>query len=361
MSALGILLCASFGVSSGAITGTCANCHTMHNSQGGVTMNGKSTPNIMLLRSTCMGCHAMGGAEKVATLGSSKVPQVYHIDASGDLAGGNFAYITGDKGTGASDAKGHNVIELNNPDSSFTTYPPGHRHEPVDFMEKFNCAGTGGCHGRRIPTGPSGIEAMKGAHHRNVDGKCDVASDVYDSYRFLYGVKGLENTGTNRWQNASDTDHNEYFGSTLPRTSGCTSVCHPGAPGWNPVRPDSHTISHFCGSCHYSFYIRESVYTYVPGVGTVKPLLRHPSDVILPNTGEYVNYTTYDTSVPVARTTVPNSASSTVTPGTDVVMCLSCHGAHATDYPDILKWDYDAIIAGGGGSGGCFKCHAGKK
>jgi hypothetical protein len=42
-------------------------------------------------------------------------------------------------------------------------------------------------------------------------------------------------------------------------------------------------------------------------------------------------------------------------------MCLSCHGAHATDYPDILRWNYDTMNAGGGGLDvGCFTCHTQK-
>jgi len=119
------------------------------------------------------------------------------------------------------------------------------------------------------------------------------------------------------------------------------------------VCPTSNTISGFCGTCHQNFHILADI-----GGNTSSPFIRHPTDVVLKATGEYSAYTAYSTEAPVARPTVYNNPSPTVTPGTDVVMCLSCHGAHGTDYPDILRWDYSDMIAGDSSkSGGCFTCH----
>ena len=33
------------------------------------------------------------------------------------------------------------------------------------------------------------------------------------------------------------------------------------------------------------------------------------------------------------------------------VFCLTCHRAHASPYPDAMRWDY------GNGAGGCLECH----
>ncbi|MBW1795261.1 MAG: cytochrome c3 family protein [Deltaproteobacteria bacterium] len=89
--------------------------------------------------------------------------------------------------------------------------------------------------------------------------------------------------------------------------------------------------------------------------------IRHPSDKVLPSSGEYASYTTYSVEAPVGRTTVPDAMGNTVTPGTDVVTCLSCHVAHASDYPDLLRWDYSTMNAGGGeNTSGCFVCHTEK-
>ena len=96
------------------------------------------------------------------------------------------------------------------------------------------------------------------------------------------------------------------------------------------------------------------------GGSITSPFTRHPTDVVIPNESEYQYYTTYSVEAPPGRTTVPDSASGIVDPDIDVVPCLSCHAAHATDYPDLLRWDYTTMLAGGGGSGGCFTCHTTK-
>ena len=98
----------------------------------------------------------------------------------------------------------------------------------------------------------------------------------------------------------------------------------------------------YCTGCHGDFHIEDDA-------TAGSPWIRHPSDLIIPNSGEYASAFgasggtgTYDPLVPVARPslsgwTVPVS---TVTLGTDLVMCLSCHRAHASPYFKMLRWDY---------------------
>lgn len=356
------------------ITGPCVNCHTMHNSQNGTAMatygaSGKpwkgTGPFPGLVRGGCLGCHGQGTAQNIVSIGGSDIPQVYHTDPSGDLAGGNFAYITGAKGSGASDAKGHNVIDLGAVDSVFnnSVIPGGFLasfHYTI-VVQNLTCAGEEGCHGKRVPSsGISNLLAMKGTHHKNAGPKLDVADDAYNSYRFLWGVKGYENNGTYKWQNKDANNHNEYFGTTTPPTydSGCTVSCH----GVNSVQSYNNTISGFCATCHGNFHtLSGGVANKGIGDSISSPFKRHPTDIVIKNSGEYAAYTTYSVEAPVGRTTVPNSISGIVTPGTDVVTCISCHYSHASNYPDMLRWDYSTMIAGGGGSGGCFTCHTQKK
>lgn len=324
-----------------------------------------TNPNAFLTRGSCLGCHAMGNANKIESLGTNEVPQVMHTDATGDLAGGNFAYILGMKGSGASDAKGHNVIDFENDDVILDGPPGGIKQFAHDSDLNVNdsnltCAGTNGCHGYRYAGKGSGVSALSGAHHGNVDGKCDTASEVADSYRFLLGVKGLENQ-TDKWQNKSLTSHNEYFGQPSPQRLGCNGgdlSCH----GANGIRPPSNTISEFCATCHGNFHTLATDTS--DGIGSgISPFIRHPTDYTLPDTGEYASYTAYSTEAPIARTVVPDTASGDVSPGSDVVMCLSCHAAHATDYPDMLRWDYNNMVAGDAGASagtGCFVCHTTK-
>ncbi len=347
-------------VSDAKITGPCANCHTMHNSQNGAAVDmygaaGKpwkvTGPLPALTMGTCLGCHGMGTASKIVTIAGSEIPQVYHTDAT-DLAGGNFAYITGAKSrvTADQNTAGHNVKDVGINDSNLNTPPgllPVTGHNFIINDTNLTCAGQIGCHGNRF----GGSVGMKGAHHQNVDGKCETADTVANSYRFLLGVKGLENTGTYKWQNYNSTNHNEYFGATTPDAASCANSCH--LPGG--VQPPNHTISGFCATCHGQFHDVTEI------GGTSSPFKRHPTDIVLKGSGEYASYTTYSVEAPVARQTVFDSISSIVTPGTDVVMCLSCHAVHATPYADILRWDYTTMVAGGGGSGGCFTCHTQKK
>lgn len=99
------------------------------------------------------------------------------------------------------------------------------------------------------------------------------------------------------------------------------------------------------------------------GGGGHSPFIRHPTDLSLPVTGEYASYPVYNVNAPVVRLLVPAVSSSAITPGSDAVMSLSCHVAHASDFHDMLRWDYSTMVAGNGGAAsntGCFTCHTTK-
>jgi hypothetical protein len=348
-------------VAQSAMTGQCSNCHTMHNSQGGAVMvnltYGAETTDAkeFLLRGTCLGCHAQNTVNRIESLGGTDVPQVYHRDSAGDLAGGNFAYIYGIKGSGASNKKGHNIADLGSMDTP--AQPPGRRHDISTMDTNFTCAGSMGCHGVRGGPG-AGLENLEGSHHQNAGGQLNTADNVYNSYRFLSSVKGYENDGANKWQNLNSTNHNEYFGAATPMSfTGCTSQsCHDAS---DYARPLNNTMSGFCATCHGYFHLLDSGAQEGVGDDTTSPFTRHPTDVILPNSGEYTSYTSYSVATPVARTSVPASMSGTVTPGSDVVMCLSCHGAHATDYYKMMRWDIKSATLATAISG-CGSCHTDK-
>ena len=321
------------------VTGPCSNCHTMHNSQNGLAMNydGNPAPNPYLTKGSCIGCHGQNTTEKII----NGIPQVNHKDASGDLAAGNFAYMLGFKGTGASDAKGHNVIDFGKEDDTLT-YPPG-GYDKMPYSSELTCAGIYGCHGAPNDYGASNpMKSIAGAHH-TLDNVI-TGDKVGNSYRFLYGVTGRE---VDDWQNTDKNHHNEYHGKSTPTEPQC-GRCHFGGR-----LPAGSTITDLCTTCHVHMHEIDDA-----GNGI---WIRHPSDIVLPDRGEYANYTEYNVDAPVGRIDIPVDISNTVTPGTDVVTCLSCHFAHGSDYPDLLRWDYTQNIAGGGDSNvGCFICHSTK-
>ncbi|HFQ88619.1 MAG TPA: hypothetical protein ENK27_00965, partial [Desulfobulbus sp.] len=212
------------GAAGAAIRGVCFNCHTMHNSQNNeaMTFDGSTVPNDDLTRGGCFGCHARGGTSATVSLGPDTLPQVMHSGAT-DLAGGNFGYITGLKGSGAADNKGHNIRDLTGSDAVLYAPPGGIRQFAHDTggnvnTDNLTCAGTNGCHGYRY-AGSAYPEGIRGAHHRNVGGRLDQATEPANSYRFLMGVKGFESAD---WQeHASAANHNEYYGLLTPVRLGC--------------------------------------------------------------------------------------------------------------------------------------------
>ena len=353
------------------VTGSCSNCHTMHNSQNGSPMDFDSNtqPNHHLLRTNgCIGCHAQDHTTNVVNFSGSLIPQVIHTDD--DLAAGNFAYIDGSKGSGASATKGHNVIDFFNQDPTHL-WPPGGPYKnsgakivhPDTMPARFTCAGLYGCHGNTHIVDP--IASMQGAHHTN-SGSRPTGHTVGNSYRFLLGVEGLE---VSDWENRNSTHHNEYkrdlHQSTHPYVNACTWCHGPDNPYHGisgDVMPPGSGTAYLCMRCHPVFHSKAA---------NSFSWLRHPANVSIPDYGEYQYYTEYSIDAPVSRlwNPPPTVPSSVVTPyrgpqgqGIDFVTCISCHKAHATDHPDLLRWDYSNIEAGGGGltDTGCFICHTTK-
>ncbi len=177
-------------------------------------------------------------------------------------------------------------------------------------------------------------------------------------------MKGYENS-VDKWQNLNNSSHNEYCGALSPtsnETDGCAS-CHSSIPTVGlVVKPASQTISGFCATCHGNFRLLTDI-----GADIVSPFVRHPTDIVISNHGpssEYAGYTEYNVNAPVGRVAVSSSASRTVTPTTDTVSCLSCHVAHASEFPDLLRWNYNNMICETNDpqqkDTGCFVCHTTK-
>jgi len=285
--------------------------------------------------------------------GQSRVPVVYNTveptyseeasssGSSNTLAGGNFYWVA----HGCNEC-GHNVTAIPgvDQDPNFTQTP--------GFVSGITCSS---CHGSGNMVLTKCVFCHNPKHHADDSGPV-VGDDEEVKYRFLsldyfhpstfqegtykfYGVAGIEDSD---WQQTvSPTDHNEYCGAA-------SSGDYSGA---------SHSISRFCAACHWGFYGDNT------GHG---PWVRHPTDYALPNSGEYANYTTYNPLVPIARLentlTSMTNPSSTVTPGEDQVSCLSCHRAHGSPYPDLLRWDYENACEActKNSECGCFVCHTNK-
>lgn len=346
-----------FGVPSWAtagVTGQCANCHTMHNSQNGSLVS--SVNRSTLLNTDCVGCHSNSGTETIVQLGSTRIPIVYNTVSPpvNMLAGGNFYWVAKN-----GDQYGHNVRGISQPDATLHIGPGG----------TMGCANS--CHiSLALPdlTGIQGIgsNGCQGCHgtvkHHGVSQPGQPATAASGWYRFLgcspfhdaffpggTGVGGIEDPD---WeQNPTSAQHNIYYG------------------GNGTVTQTPQALSVFCTGCHQTFHAPGFPTTDIVGVqvdngGGTNPWLRHPTNYAIPNQGEFAPLfsTAYNPLVPVAKPDLTNYQAAKIEVG-DQVTCVSCHRAHGSPYPDMLRWDYTLMQAHNGGSAsgtGCFFCHTAK-
>lgn len=339
-------------------TGACSNCHTMHNSQNGSAVE-SGGPYSSLTKGNCIGCHTgtNNGSNSIPYVLDTSAP-TYNFDGSKNtLAGGNFYWVA--SSYGATDSKGHNVSGLASSDSNISNNtPPG--FNSTDYTangtvgstwssNQLTCAGTYGCHGDHSKSG--NYAAISGAHHTDdttIDG-----SSVGKSFRFLYGIKGTEDSD---WEyTTSSSDHNGYWANDY-QTSGTI---------------DTYSINYLCAECHGNFHKHSSIDDSTSG----SPWLRHPTDFDMNNVssdeyGSYPNATLFSSvstagdyfpDVPVGNTGGTVKSSVLAASGDAVVLCISCHRAHGSPYADLLRWDYSTCTAGSASANcGCFACHTGK-
>lgn len=352
----------------------CSVCHTMHHSQDGEAPvipfdpNGalSTGPNNALLygsaedpnenNSSCVACHS--GSSSV-TNGYDTVTGAPQVDLTGNniLAGGTYADTT--------DAVRHNALGLADPDAALGTpnVPPGGSGDDIGNADQITCAGTTGCHGNRVE--PDNLAAVYGAHHAEDDPNSQLdGSTIGKSYRFLSkdrfdtafnnsGVRGLE--------------HSNWESGVYNQKSGITAA---NANDHNVY--DAEGINLLCASCHGDFHGGENQGGAGEANNPVEPWLRHPTDITLAAaaaTGpeEYADYPEEGDNDNNYSTEAPVGYDADTEIGTDVgktqgrVLCVSCHRAHGSEgWDDILRWDYDDIVAGAEVDTGCNRCHTSK-
>lgn len=325
--ACGLLLlafCLSSTVAQASVQGPCSNCHTMHNSQDGMAMVNSGTGTTLLMED-CVGCHSSDTAATII----NNTPIVYNtVPPTNPLAGGNFHWVA--KGGAVNDVYGHNVwgISLEDNNIPASEGAPGSSGGP----------GCNGCH-LSLATNPddsaiTGKSGCQGCH-------TEVAhhDDSKPWFRFLKGHMSNDHyvigTEAANWEQdfSTPSGRNIYLGIDEASSSSTYSL------------KAKKSISAFCSGCHPDFHEE---------MGVAGAWIRHPNDILLPTTGEYGEYdpiTNYSNEAPVAYLNI-----TTPTRAEAVVTCLSCHRAHGSNQPDMLRWDYVNMAAGTG----CYTCHTQK-
>ncbi len=369
------------------VSGPCSDCHTMHNSVENapvaqyydastltLTTTAPGSPAIeSLLKSDCVVCHSHASASTYDLPGGATVPVVYTTGAPAGAvtAGGNFYYTTPG---GGGNNYGHNVRGIADQDTILRAPGAGSIgcagscHDSLTFTD----ANTTPASGSGVRTnGCQGCHLKVGHHAKNTGTEGGTIPDgPGDAYRFLSGhddgLVGYVRNGQGAWE---DDD----WELTTTATSSNLYL----AQANNPEKHPYISIGRWCAGCHADFHAYGAVEELTglsnggdrvinnPGIN---PWLRHPTNVPLNSAAmpgvddwDWVDGLTvsYDPNYPVARVNMgrpmpPYDAS-------DQVMCLTCHKAHASEFPNSLRWAYNASDStahtGGNRTTGCFFCH----
>ena len=283
----------------------CAGCHTMHNSQDGALIDAAHPGgNAYLLKNAnstdqCLSCHAAYG-------------QFY--GGLGYGPGGDFYWLTkeyswsahGHTTVSTGDSHGHNVISPANgilADATLLTAPGGTFDS--DYMTCTSCHDPHGNQSFRLLYGSALGPIYPGGR---VNFNEDAPWAVGNSRRTFVGGGG----------NETDAQHTVY-------KSG---------------------MSEWCANCHTNFHSDNTT-------NFVHPTGENLGSSIAANYDAYVSTddltggahaTAYFGLVPFEDVDVDLG---TIDPGdyttgpesSDQVMCVTCHRAHATAFPDIARWD----------------------
>lgn len=292
----------------------CNGCHTMHNSQGGLSMASTGTPGqgvnpYLLMESTasdtCLQCHAGDGGG-------------YHVFATDPLVptdergAGDFVFLTEDNvndGHAGADhpilgeSAGHSIVA---PafglavDSVLSTAPGG-----TFQSQNLGCAS---CHD------PHGTEA----------------------FRLLYG------------------NDRAGFNAPAPQAEGLRLF------GGGNEANDNHTaymsgMSAWCGNCHGDFHNNAAAFIHPSGVplgevaaaynaynGTTD-CVNNPGGTGGAPCGTGSQETAYLAAVPFEDPSATTGSTEGPSASSRVI-CLTCHRAHATSAPDAGRWDFSVTL-----------------
>jgi len=383
--------------SEAGVKGPCSECHTMHNSQDGAPVNEVAGQEVdaqsylikgadLSDKNPCLGCHKKNsdGRYFKDPEKENDAPQV-NVDPAMThnylSAAGTYFYVTGDKTeqSGKSCRKGHNVVGMgesdDNEDQLLKKTPPGGTDECLGGTGKqLTCAGTSGCHGKRNVDDP--LAAIKGGHHspatNSYADRFRDGNSIATSYRMLYGVKGRV---ASNWEYVDFSKDNFLKQSDLVDRDDVN--IYQGSDGklsGTMIDPGDGSINGLCGECHGNGDSENGFHSFqgLKGKGSTSttqmssPWKRHPTDVVMKQDEQYGGYPNetgadYSREVPVGFLNISKNGGIGDLPRTQrVVLCVSCHRAHGSQYDDSLRWDYRDMATTSTTGNGCFRCHTNK-
>jgi predicted CXXCH cytochrome family protein len=342
----------SFAFHSGGVA-ECTGCHQMHDAaSANLTIAGDDS-------STCLSCHGASGQSSyhVATP-SAEMPAGTPPNNEGP--GGDFGWLAktyypsvrNSVTTNYGQTHGHNIVAA--------YYDTGYLQTDPD-----NPTAPGG-------TFPSAQLACTSCHDMHGKGRWTTAGTysktsgaiwTSGSYGSLPTVLNGENlsTGVYRLLRAAETFGSATFVNATPPVAVVNSSYNRSEYYTQTRTAYGSGMSDFCGSCH-------------PDMHTTAGILRHPTGQVMAGsiqanynsyvktgnmtgvaTTSYLSLVPFEEGLPYttanintlkahAQTndSVLNGPGSGTVPATATIMCLSCHRAHATAWPEMLKWNAEA-------------------
>lgn len=283
----------------------CAGCHTMHNSVDGEQVADTAAGNEYLLVSgnssdTCLSCHAGYGQ---------------FLGGTGYGPGGDFYWLTktysweahGHTEVSSGDSHGHNVISPAyglGQDMTLSEAPGG------DFLSGYlRCTS---CHD---PHGNQSFRLLYGT----------AMGPVYNGGRYDFDSEAPEAKGNSR---------RTMVGGGGNETNARHTVYKDGMSDW-------------CANCHTNFHSDNTNNFVHPTGENLGSTIAAAYNAYI-STDEVVGgdvATSYWGLVPFEAVNVDLESVSTTNytqgpGGTDQVMCLSCHRAHASAFADAGRWDF---------------------
>ncbi len=333
----------AFAFHSGGVA-ECMGCHNIHDAKSTTALLAGTDPS-----STCLECHA-----ETPTL------QGYHIatpDASmpagtppGNMTpGGDFGWLkktytysprTGTTTTELGQRHGHNIVAADFnfvADDNNATAPGG-----TMSAAAFACTDCHDQHGKLRRSGSdtapvwgvSGAPIMGSGSYNN--SSVPTATTAVGAYRLLRG------TGSEAGPNG--VTFSSIFNAVVPSTYNRTEAVTPTRVAYGAG------VSDWCATCHPNMHSATNSFTH--------PVNQNIGTDVAANYNAYVGSgnltgtqaTSFDSIVPFQLDTssdytalkalaVNDGSKATGPSGTDRVMCLSCHRAHASGWEYMARWN----------------------
>jgi len=311
------------GFHSGGV-GSCNACHSMHSAQtGSQQLLLSSDPS-----SICLNCHTASGGRNG--------PSVFSTDGSALTPGGDFYWMTKSfswlDGQSPNYDHGHNIVAIDfnlHADPILTTAPGGSYpsaslgctscHDPHGQAEGGTAQGglpvsSSGSYGAGTDTG-----AISGNYRLLGD-----SSYMADGYAFSADAPVARKSNVDKYSE-SDRSHVDY-GSGMSEWCG---NCHIDILN-SSHRAGGLALKHPSGN--NALFSQEIVSMY--------DIYLRSGDLSGVSATAYLQFVPFERGTSTMQLLDPNS-----TQGPDLnsnVMCLSCHRAHASAFPNSGRWDFTA-------------------